>query len=211
MGKQFREVMEWSYEPEKKLGAKLSPVLRESIRQIAKVEPGSGYPTEFKDEPWLSWKGATERLKSVAESPIPFSLRGYVESRPGSFMFAFPTRRGMTNYKGRKLFEEAIKNEDPDRVKRVYFSALENNLDAQQLFASAKASVKADMTFDDKRMARELLKELGKLDAKARNDAFLLYEQRGIITPGIRKQINKLLDTKASVRKQKAVFRIKGQ
>ena len=209
MGKQFREVMEWGYEPVKKLGAKLSPVIRETMRQITRHDPGSGYPTEFAETESIL-EDLKERGLSIAEMPIPFSLRGYVKSRPGSYMFTFPTSRGMTNYKGIKLFKKAIKTEDADRVKRVYFSALENNLDAEQLFASAKAAVKADMTFDNKKMAREILKELKGLDAKARIDAFDLYRQRGIITPEIGEQINKLLETKESVERQKAIFRIKG-
>ena len=46
MGKQFREVLEWGMNPIKKIGAKLSPGVREAIRQVTAHDPGSGYPAE---------------------------------------------------------------------------------------------------------------------------------------------------------------------
>jgi len=210
MGKQFREVMEWGLDPIKKFGAKLSPVLRESIRQVGAHDPGSGYPTEWAEEDEF-WKTIMPRVKSIAEMPIPFSLRPYVKDRPTMFMFALPASKGMTNYKSVKLFKEAIKDKSKKKVRRIYFSALENNLDAESLFKSAKSAIKADMTYDDKQMARDILKELEGLDSAARQDAFELYEKRGILTDGIKKQLNKLLEKKGSVKRQKELFNIKGK
>ena len=207
MGKQFREVMEWTYEPEKKLGGKLSPIVRESIRQIARHDPGSGYPTKFEDKDWF--ESIPERLMSIAEMPIPFSLRGYIKGRPGSFMLTFPTSKGMTNYKTRKLFKEAIKDEDANFVKKIYFSALENNLDAQELFKSAKSEVKADITYDNKEMARDILKEFKKVDSNAKMDLFKYYKERGIITPDIEQKLNNLLLKEEKINKQKLIFGIK--
>jgi len=107
-------------------------------------------------------------------------------------MFTFPTSRGMTNYKAVKLFKEAIKDKNTQAVKRIYVSSLENNLDAQQLFKSASSAIKADITFDNKKMARELLTEFKSLDPQAREDALQLYIKRGIITPEIFILMNKL-------------------
>ena len=210
MGKQFREVMEWGLDPIKKFGAKLSPVLRESIRQVAAHDPGGGYPTEWADEDEF-WKTIMPRIKSIAEMPIPFSLRPYVKDRPTMFMFALPASKGMTNYKSVKLFKEAIKDKSAKKVRRIYFSALENNLDAESLYKSAKSAIKADMTYDDKHMARDLLNELEKLEGEARSDAYQLYKKRGVLTPKIEKQLNNLLEKKGSIKLQKAIFNIKGK
>ena len=208
-GKQFREVLEWGIEPEKKVGGKLSPINREGIRQVTKHDPGSGYPTEFAEKEF--WESLKERGLSILEMPIPFSLRGYVQDRPVSFMFTFPTSKGMTNYKAVELFKEALKRDDSEAAKRIYISALENNLDAEQLFKSADAAVKADITYDNKKIAREIIEELDQLDIQARQDALKVYRQRGILTPEIRKQMIKLLGKRQAVRRQKKTFNIRGQ
>lgn len=209
MGKQFREVLEWGMNPIKKVGAKLSPVVREGMRQVTAHDPGSGYPTEWADKEGLAT--IPERLASIVEMPMPFSLRPYVKSRPGVFMFTFPTSKGMTNYKAVQIFKKALKAEDSDRVRKTYIDALQNNLDAENLFKTAKTSVKADITYDNKKIARELLEEFKTLDAKARMDAFRLYEKKGILTPGIRKELNKLLDTESKVKRQKTMMGVRGR
>lgn len=211
LGKQFREVMEWGIDPIKKLGSKASPNLREGIRQFAKHDPGSGYPTPWATKDFWDVEALKERGLSVLEMPIPFSLRPWIEDRPNMFMFSLPASKGMTNYKTVSLFKEAIKKEDKDKVEHIYFSALENNLDAQSLFKSAKASVKADMTFDDKKMAKEIWKELKFLmesDPKAAQDALQTYRERGIITENINKQMNRLLEKELSIKKQRELFGI---
>lgn len=206
MGKQFREVLEWGYEPEKKIGGKLSPIARESIRQLAKHDPGSGYPTEFEEKAFF--ESVPERLKSIAEMPIPFSLRPYVKSRPGSFMFTFPTSKGMTNYKTVKLFKEALAANSLKAVRRIYISALENNLDAQELFKSARAAVKADITYNNRKLANEILLELNRLDPEAQKDALLLYKRKGILTPEIYKQLIILKEKQLEIKKQRKIFEI---
>lgn len=209
MGKQFREVLEWGLNPVDKLGGKMAPVAREVIRQVTAHNPGSGFPTEWAEKEGI--ETIPERLKSIAEMPLPFSLRPYVESRPGTFMFTFPTKRGMTNYKAVDLFKKALKKKNKDQVKRIYISALENNLDAQQLFSSARSSVKADITYDNKKVAREILDELQGLDLKAKQDAFMLYRDRGTITPDIALQIDKLMRKDAGIQQQRKVLGVKGQ
>jgi hypothetical protein len=205
MGKQFREVLEWGEDPLKKAGAKLSPLLREIFRQATAHDPGSGYPTEWAKETGF-WKTLPERAKSIAEMPLPFSLRPYVESRPGVYMFTFPTKKGMTNYGAIKLFKEALKDRDKSKVVKTYIHAVENKLNAFQLLKSAKASVKADITYDDKMLAKDILKELKNLDPLARKEAFNLYMQRGTITPNVLMQLNKLLRSEEEIRKQQAIL-----
>jgi len=207
MGKQFREVLEWGIKPLTKLGAKLSPLLRESMRQFTAHDPGSGYPTEWAEEPFWGKKGLVERGKSILEMPIPFSLRPYVQSRPGVFMFTFPSKKGMSNYGAVKLFRKAIKDKNPDRIKEVYISALRNNLDAQSLFRSARSSIKADITFDNKTIAREILKEINGLDDEAKRDALMLYKEQGVLTPEIAIQLDRLMKKQEKVQRDWMLLR----
>jgi len=210
MGKQFREVLEWGIDPLMKVGAKLSPVLRETIRQVSKHDPGSGYPTPWAEEDWWSLKGLRERGQSILEMPLPFSLRPYIEDRPGVFMFTFPTSKGMTNYKSVELFKEAIKEKNKEHIKRIFVATLENNLDAESLFKSAASSIKADITFDNKKMAKEIYKETQDLHPDEIKDALTAYKERGILTPEIYLQYLKLAGKDADILEQKAALGIKG-
>jgi hypothetical protein len=208
MGKQFREVIEWGENPVRKLGGKLSPTLRETMRQSTAHDPGSGFPTEWAEEDQF-YKTLWPRAKSISEMALPFSLRPYVQDRPTSFMFTLPASKGMTNYKTVKLFKEGIKEQSLKKIKHVYFAALENNLNAERLFKTAKSAVKSDITYDNKSIAREIIKELEGLDAQARTDAFELYVKRGIITPEVKKQMSKLIENEQSIQEQKMKFNVK--
>ncbi|MDY6857466.1 MAG: hypothetical protein SWO11_22735 [Thermodesulfobacteriota bacterium] len=206
MGKQFREVMEWGIDPVYKLGGKMAPVARELSRQITAHNPGGGFPTEWANKDF--WESLPERGKSVLEMPIPFSLRPYIESRPGTFMFTFPTKRGLTNYRAIKLFKKAIKEENGEQIRRVYISALENNLHAEDLFKSAKASFKADITINDNTIARQIWLETKDMDEKAKTDAYQLYRKRGILTPRVALRLDNIINDKMEVEKQRLMFGI---
>ena len=157
-GKQFRESIEWAIDPLKKFSGKLSPIMRETIRQSSGSDPGSMFPTEFKDENF--WDSLPKRVESIVKMPIPFSLKPYLKKgSPKTFMFTLPASKGMTNYKTVKLFKDAIKKKDTDKIKRVYISALENNLEPMSLFRISKASLKSDMTMDDKVIANDIISE----------------------------------------------------
>jgi hypothetical protein len=202
MGKQFREVMEWSYEPERKLGAKLGPVLRESIRQIAKVDPGSGFPTKFTDLAFF--ESLPERLKSVARSFVPFSFKSMVDDfslRP--FFFALPTSRGMTNAKTVREFKQAIQNGDIARIIEVATSALRNNLDADRLFTSANSFLKAEGTSERRKIAKKILKILSSFSPVDRKVIEQRYINDGIITPLIQKEFEKMKKSRARIRIQR--------
>ena len=108
-------------------------------------------------------------------------------------MFSLPASKGMTNYGTVRLFKEAFKEQSPKKAKHIYISALQNNLDAESLFRSAKQAVKADMTYDDRRLAKDILKELDQLGDEAKKDAIGVYVKRGIITQNVMKQLEKLL------------------
>jgi len=209
MGKQFREVLEWGIDPLKKAGGKIAPIAGETFRQVTGHEPGSGYPTKFADGEFWDAKNLKERLKSVAMTPVPFSLRTSITARPKNFMFTFPTSKGMTNYKAVDGFKEAIKKKDTEKIKELYVHTLRNNLDAESLFASAKQAVKADITFDDRRMAKEIYGEIRGLDDVAMTDLLLKYKSDGTLTYGIAKQLNRLFEKENSVKAQKVLLGIK--
>jgi len=213
MGKQFREVLEWVENPPQgtleKLGSKSSPMVREGIRQFSSHDPGSGFPTD-----WAELEGRKNiqaRLKSIAMMGIPFSLRPYIEDRPKNFMFTLPSSKGMTNYKTVDLFKKAIKEKNIKDIRHVYVSALQNNLNANQLFKSAKASTKADMTYNDKLLARDIYDELRELDKDptAKMDALMMYKNKGILTSGVHKQLNQFYENEEDVKMQKILHGIK--
>ena len=122
-------------------------------------------------------------------------------------MFTFPTKKGMTNYKTVKLFKEAIKDKDKKEVKKLYIHALENNLNAYQLLKTASSAVKADMTYDDKGVAKDILNEMNGMTPEAKKDAYNLYKKRGTITPNIEKQMERLIKNRAEIAQQKALLK----
>jgi hypothetical protein len=212
VGKQFTEVLTWFTKPNEIVGSKLAPVLRESVRQLTKHDPGSGFPTKFADKEF--WKSLPERAESGGMLFVPFSLRGYLEERPASFMFALPASKGMSNFKTIKLFNEAIKMEDQEkkleRVRKIYVAALENKLNAGKLLKLAARQVKGEVAYDDKQLAKDILKELKELkETQAKIDAVQLYKERGILTPGVTKQLEKLVLDEMETGAQQEALKIK--
>ena len=208
MGKQFREVLEWGIEPDKRLGAKVSPAMAEIIRQLGKHTPGSGFPTEFAEMEF--YESIPTRLKSIGLTGIPFSLRSYITGSPKNFLFTLPASKGMTNYKTVDLFKKAIRKNDINRAAEVYFAALENRLDAGQLFKNALSSIKTDMRMDDKEIAKRIIGELRILnDSQAQKDLYNHYKQRGIITPGIEKIFRDISKREKRISRQRKVIGIK--
>lgn len=206
-GKQFREAIEWAIDPLKKFGGKLSPVMRETIRQFSGSDPGSMFPTEFKDEGF--WDSLPKRAISIAKLPVPFSLRPYLKKgSPKTFMFTLPASKGMTNYKTVKLFKNAIKKKDSAKIKRVYISALENNLEAMSLFKISRSSLKSEMTMDDKIIANDIISEMRGLNPQEKKDLLKVYKQRGILTKNVWKQFNRLIKRQESIKAQKKAFKI---
>lgn len=206
MGKQFREVLEFFENPVRKVGGKMSPLLRETMRQFTAHDPGSGYPAEFSDKE--GWENLSERAKSAMEMPLPFSLRPYVTSRPGNFLFTFPTSKGMTNYKTVDLFKKALRKLDREQIKKTYIQAIQNNLDAESLFKSAKSSIKADITYNNNILAREIYTELQSVPPDARSDLLNVYKQKGILTPNIISAIDKWVKRDKSIAKQRELIKL---
>lgn len=205
-GKQFKEALEWITKPEEKLGGKLSPVVRESLAQLTKHEPGSGYPTEFEQDDF--WESIPKRIKKIAKMPIPFSLTPYLrKDAPRHFMFSLPASKGMTKFKTIKLFKRAIKEKDFNKIKRTYFAAVENKLNGMDLFNQARSRVKADITYEDKDFALDIVREMRGMDSQAKKDLIETYGKRGIITENIAKQLRLILESEKSTIEQQRALR----
>ncbi len=202
MGKQFREVMEWSYEPERKLGAKLSPVLRAGIAQITKADPGSGFPTSYSDMPF--YESLPERTKSLFVSLLPFSFRGLVEEKSlQPFFFALPTSRGMTNAKTIRLFKQAIEEGDMAREIEIGLSALKNNLNSDVLYSRAMASLKGDGTREAKDVAAWAFKTIKKYPREAQPIVYQRLVNQGVITPQVQHRLELMKIDRESVKSQR--------
>ncbi len=209
MGKQFREVLEWGIKPVEKLGSKLAPVTRESIRQITKHDPGSGYPTPWGDEKLWTKKSLTERAKSIAKMPIPFSLRPYVEDRPRTFMMTFPTSKGLSPFRAVKEMEKALLSGDREQLRDVFYHALRNNLNAYQHLKTAKNAVTSDITNVDKDLAEKVIKEMGSVSEVAKADLLLKYKEQGIFSPGVINQMKRQLKKRSDVIQLQKVLGVK--
>ncbi|MFC1567323.1 hypothetical protein ACFL3R_00615 [Thermodesulfobacteriota bacterium] len=220
-GKQFLEIPEYALHFMDKIGSKASPFLQEVAKQWTGHTLGSGFPTRWADvEGWA----LKERGLSIAESFIPYSLRPYIEDRPHPFLLTFPSSKGMTRFKTIKLFKQSMeearevttqkgKQKIMDRLRFVYISALQNNLEAEDLFKRAKASVKSDITYDNKKLARELYTEIrylwkDKKNLKAAQDLVKAYKKQGILTRGVMDQMNRLYKERHRVETAKKKFGI---
>jgi len=217
-GKQFREVGEGMLDPIKKFGSKLSPLVRESIIQLTGMSPGGSFPASFADIPF--WESLPKRLGHFAILPVPFSLRSHISNSPKNFMFSLPTSKGMTPYKTRKLFREALtsfidKHETDNidavgvadkarrRLFRIYISALENSLDAEELFKSAETSVKSKMSLNDRSVAREIYKEVSNLSTKKeKRDLLAAYKMKGVLTIRIMNKLKDEARRQANIKRQ---------
>lgn len=205
VGKQFREVLDWATAPLEVLGRKVSPVVRESMRQLTEHDPG-GFPVEeIEDKEGL--EKALGRVESIIKTPIPLSVRQSLKGDRLPISLALPTRFGMTPFSTREEFKKAIQKKDLEQIRTIWRQALENNLDAKGLFTQTKAALKSDITFEAKDEASIIILEIKRIN-KARGEEAgrsRLQELRdsGVITDKIEAEIIKLLKREKDVEKQK--------
>lgn len=209
LGKQFRELPEWIMRPEEKLGSKLGPMAKETLKQFTKHDPGSGFPSEFADEKF--WESLPKRAKSIAQLPIPFVLRPYVNEQPGQFMLAFPSNKGLTRWKTRELFKEAIEEKNLEQVKKIFIWGLENGHDSLKLLNEAAAVTKRRVTIDNKTIARDIFKEMRTLDPTAKMVLLRAYAQRGVLNAEVAKELEKLVGELAEVQRLKKGLGVRGR
>ena len=205
-GKQFKESVEWMMNPIKKFGGKLSPAVKEAYKQLGAVDPGSGFPAEFKDKEGL--ENILGRAKSIALNVVPISLKAHLTKNAAkNFMFTFPTSKGMTRFKTVKLFKKALEDKDIKQIKKVYISAVENGLDAQSHFRTARSAVKSDLTYEDKDIARDIINEMKGMTSEAKKDLLVVYKKKGLLTENIAKQFRRLIEEKDRIEEQKKLIK----
>jgi hypothetical protein len=202
IGKQFREPIEWASKPARKFGAKLSPPLRELLRQLTGHDPGSFFPTKFaKSED--SVDSVKERLKSIAMTPIPLSIRPFLENRTTPFLLSIPTSKGMTMHSGIKAMKQAVKKKDRKLMRKLFVHALQNNLNAEKMVELANRGVVDKVRFDNKKIAKQIIQEMQQIKTpEGRGDLIDYYRKKGILTPGVQLQYDKLVAELEEIRKQ---------
>lgn len=134
-GKQFRELPEFFMNPIGKFGGKLSPVARQTLEQFTKHSVG-GYPTEFADKGFVQGMGG--RVSHATKMFRPYSMSGQ------SLYGAFPTSKGMTEWKARQLFMQAIEKNDIPFAREIWQGGLKNNVDVKRAFAQARSILQSD-------------------------------------------------------------------
>ncbi len=202
MGKQFREVMEYSYEPEKKLGAKLSPVLQGAIEFISKATAGSGYPTSFQDLDW--WPSAPERVKTALMKLVPFSFRAAFDDKAVTpFMMALPQKKGMTEFRAVQEFKQAMLNGDSAREMEVGMSALRNNLNADKLRKRASSILKGNDTKSVTEVAKWVRKTLRRYPDDAKGYVWTRMVEEGWVTPQVRARLEKMAAERDKIQLQR--------
>jgi hypothetical protein len=100
--------------------------------------------------------------------------------------------------------------EGPDRglkkIKKLYYAALENGLDAAQLIKIANRNTKSDVTYEDKDIAEEIVWEMKGMTNEAKIDLLTIYQKRKILTEGVATQFNKLLEEQERINVQQQGF-----
>jgi len=138
-GKQFREGPEFFYDAQagewspitaalKKFGGKAAPV-----PQILSTVITGKTLSRF-DEKLLRDTEGWERVwgisKYLSSTWLPFSFSALKDERKkwDPVQFAFPTSKGMSAYKTRKYMKTALQKENLDHLRRIWISAIENNI-----------------------------------------------------------------------------------
>jgi hypothetical protein len=147
-GKQFRELPEFFIKdgefkplgaPIKKITGKLSPIPQiflEQAKPFPHGELGKAIGTR---------RETTERLKTLARVPLPFSVR-QATRRPGDLSplaLAFPTSgsRGSVYFNSITQMEQAIEDKNISRAKKIFDAAVENGLNGDAILKRANSNV----------------------------------------------------------------------
>ena len=154
-GKQFRELPEMFYDASaqelspisatlKKMGGKTTPVLQLTSAVFTGYTP-SGYKVkDIADNAGWSRIGAI--AKHIVTSPIPFSLKSVTDETKEFNLsdLAFPSSKGMTYHKTRKMFKFALLKRKEKGVYNVFEAAVENDLDAYGILEDAIREIKSE-------------------------------------------------------------------
>lgn len=136
LGKQMREPLRWVENPVEVLGAKMSPALKMLWEQVSGASP-SGYPAEWKDQPFMT--SIPSRIKGVGEAFVPISEFGF---SPTSFMSIAPMGAATTGYKLVAAYKEALERKQFDKIAKLNTLAARNGYKPGVLLSLAKRELK---------------------------------------------------------------------
>lgn len=193
-GKQFREIFEWLENPLKKFGNKLAPVTREALTQLSGTTP-IGWDTEFKGKDFWDIETLKARAKSLISLGAPYSLSTVTKSK-NLLGLAFPISKGLSWYEANELMIKAIEKKDKNYLTEIWRAALENNLNAQQIYENAKreVTIKNRLEFQE---VRDLVKKLREMERKKGEKILKDLPQSQ------QEQIRKFLENEADIQRQK--------
>jgi hypothetical protein len=170
--------------------------------------PHPVWQKEFAEKPFWEPKALAGRAKTLTKGFAPFSVSQMTaRGRFEPLGVAFPISKGMTTYSARMLFKQGIEQGDKDYVKKVFTAALENNLDAMQLFESSLREIEGDEAKGNRKIAYKILKDIRKLGKSKRRERLEELKKKGTVTPEIVEQIIKILQREQRVEKQKKALR----
>lgn len=162
LGKQFREVPELVEKPIEKIGGKASP-MAQLVSQTFTSKSVGGF--ENKE---LAEKKGLERVPALAklygQAFMPFSFNSAVNPKKDFTMYDFlaPTSRGLTFYKGRELYIDAMKNGDKEEIKTITEQLKRNNLDPDEIAKAAAKQIRKDAYSNAMKKIDKIKKERGK-------------------------------------------------
>jgi len=164
-GKQFRELPELFYDQTagqvspvtatlRKLGSKAAPNLQLLSTIFTGSSLGGFRNKELADNSGWSWVGAA--TKEIIKAPLPFAFKNTMnESKEFSFLdLSMPASKGMTYYKTKKLFKVAIVKRNMKHMTNIYKAAVENQLNAADIWKDAITELKREATAEISRKMR---------------------------------------------------------
>ena len=210
-GKQFRELAEFITDPLGVVARKIGPLLRASKHQLW---PDTQWQRDiientvsFRDPVRFGvtlGKELAARGKQLLKDVTPYSISQQQRlkwSTPVGFIM--PVKKGMTPYRARKGFKEAILNKDKKLAERYYKAAFANGLDGDTLFKQALSEIKSNITYKDKKEAKEIIAKLRKLGPEKGKVVYEKMVMNNEISPGVQKQIKKIILLKKIVSQKK--------
>ena len=203
-GKQMTEPWRWLSEPLNVLGSKLSPFLRGIIPQLTKHEAGSGYPTSFADEEGFD---IGKRAGHLAQSVLPFSMRGLFKRGGGTYLLMYPKVSGMTPQKTRDSFIRALMMDDESlksqEMERIAYHAQQNGVEWRGSLMAAEQSVKRKALWGASNYLAKFNDEAKKLKTPEEQvDLIDSYFDSGALTAGQARSVISKLDENQTVMKR---------
>jgi len=169
-GKQFRELFELFYDVHagefspltatlKRLGSKTSPMLQQASVIFTGKTPSGFKVSKLNEETGWKWIGAL--TTHIIKSPLPFAFANTLNETKEFKVtdLAFPSSKGMTYYKTKKMFKKAIVKKRQNFVREIFKAATENNLDSYSILKDALRELKREASSE---LDREVRQQLGK-------------------------------------------------